>query len=508
VGRRGSIEFVIVGDQKGITIPDLSRYRSGILRLRGLRLIHTHLRGEPLTGEDLTDLALLRLDMMVALNFNDTDASGLIHSAHLLPDNPDKKVWEIDPPSSVSHFDVDFLKWIQSLEDEFQRGQRSIPLKGVKEKAILISVSKETRENSENSMEELKELAGSSGVFVVDFIIQRPQNISPTTLMGEGKLKELLVKCMQLGVDLIIFDQNLTPGQMATISDFTELRVLDRTQLILDIFAQRAHTLDGKIQVELAQLKYLLPRLARKTLALSRLTGGIGGRGPGETKLEIDRRRVGDRIHLLEKELEKLSRRREQRRSRRAKTEIPILSIIGYTNAGKSTFFNLLTKSQFQVEDKLFSTLDTATRRLRFPKIHKVVITDTVGFIKDLPKELIGAFRPTFDELKESNLLIHLIDISHPRFPEHIESVEKILYELKLDHIPRLRVFNKEDKLSREEVETFCRKYDGISISALQPDSLEKFFLAIEGKLWEKSHSMNYIDNVIQTLDHRPQTLD
>jgi GTP-binding protein HflX len=434
--------------------------------------------------------------MMVALNFNDTDASELIHSAHLLPDNPDKKVWEIDPPSSVSHFDVDFLKWIQSLEDEFQRGQRSIPLKGVKEKAILISVSKETRESSENSMEELKELAGSSGVFVVDFIIQRPQNISPTTLMGEGKLKELLVKCMQLGVDLIIFDQNLTPGQMATISDFTELRVLDRTQLILDIFAQRAHTLDGKIQVELAQLKYLLPRLARKTLALSRLTGGIGGRGPGETKLEIDRRRVGDRIHLLEKELEKLSRRREQRRSRRAKTEIPILSIIGYTNAGKSTFFNLLTKSQFQVEDKLFSTLDTATRRLRFPKIHKVVITDTVGFIKGLPKELMGAFRPTFDELKESNLLIHLIDISHPRFPEHIESVEKILYELKLDHIPRLRVFNKEDKLSREEVETFCRKYDGISISALQPDSLENFFLAIEGKLWEKSRAMNCVDNV------------
>ena len=485
-----------MGDQKGITIPDLSRYRSGILRLRGLRLIHTHLRGEPLTGEDLTDLALLRLDMMVALNFNDTDASGLIHSAHLLPDNPDKKVWEIDPPSSVSHFDVDFLKWIQSLEDEFQRGQRSIPLKGVKEKAILISVSKETRESSENSMEELKELAGSSGVFVVDFIIQRPQNISPTTLMGEGKLKELLVKCMQLGVDLIIFDQNLTPGQMATISDFTELRVLDRTQLILDIFAQRAHTLDGKIQVELAQLKYLLPRLARKTLALSRLTGGIGGRGPGETKLEIDRRRVGDRIHLLEKELEKLSRRREQRRSRRAKTEIPILSIIGYTNAGKSTFFNLLTKSQFQVEDKLFSTLDTATRRLRFPKIHKVVITDTVGFIKDLPKDLMGAFRPTFDELKESNLLIHLIDISHPRFPEHIEAVEQILCELKLNHIPVLQVFNKEDKLSREEVEAICQKYDGISISALQPDSLEKFFLAIERKLWEKSHSMNCIDNV------------
>jgi GTP-binding protein HflX len=430
-------------------------------------------------------------------------SSGLIYSAHLLPDNPGKKIWEIDPPTSVSQLDVDFLKWIQSIEDEFQRRQKSIPLKGATEKAILISVSRENRQTLINSMEELKELAQSSGVFVVDSIIQRPQSISPTTLMGEGKLNELLVKCMQLGVDLIIFDQNLTPGQMASISDLTELRVVDRTQLILDIFAQRAHTLDGKIQVELAQLKYLLPRLARKTLALSRLTGGIGGRGPGETKLEIDRRRVGDRIHLLEREIEKLSKRRRQRRSRRSKTGIPILSIVGYTNAGKSTLFNLLTRSQFQVEDKLFSTLDTATRRLRFPKIHKVVITDTVGFIKDLPKDLMGAFRPTFDELRECDLLIHLIDISHPRFPEHIDSVEKILIELKLDHIPRLMVFNKEDKLSRREGEAVCQKYGGICISALRPESLEKFFLAVDRKLWEvgatrsqESYSMDEMDNV------------
>jgi GTP-binding protein HflX len=493
--------MVVVGDQKGITIPDLSRYRKGILRLRGLRLVHTHLQGERLTEEDLTDLTLLRLDMMVALSGNGRGSSGWIQSAHLLPDNPEKKVWEMNPPTSLSHFDMNFLKWIQSLEDEFQKGQRSILLKGAKEKAILISVSKEDRESLENSMEELKELAASSGVLVVDSLIQRPQNISPTTLMGEGKLKEVLVKCMQLGVDLIIFDQNLTTGQMASISDFTELRVLDRTQLILDIFAQRAHTLDGKIQVELAQLKYLLPRLARKTLALSRLTGRIGGRGPGETKLEIDRRRVGDRIHLLEKELEKLRRRREQRRSRRAKTGIPILSIIGYTNAGKSTLFNLLTRSQVEVENKLFSTLDTATRRLRNLKNHKVVITDTVGFIKDLPKDLIGAFRPTFDELKESNLLIHLIDMSHPRFAEQMASVEKILFELKLDHVPRLKVFNKEDKLNPEERGAICRKYEGVSISALQSGSIEKLFLAIDKKLWEvdttrgrEIHFLNELD--------------
>ena len=502
VGRRGSIEFVIVGDQKGITIPDLSRFRSGILRLRGLRLIHTHLQGEPLTGEDLTDLTLLRLDMIVALIAGGEGSPGRIYSAHLLPDNPAKKVWEVEPLSSMGDLDFDFLKWIQSLEDEFQRGQRSVPLKGAKEKAILISVSRESREKLEYSMEELKELAESSRVCVVDSIIQRPQNISPTTLVGEGKLKELLVKCMQLGVDLIIFDQNLSPGQMATISDLTELRVLDRTQLILDIFSQRAHTLEGKIQVELAQLKYLLPRLARKTLALSRLTGGIGGRGPGETKLEIDRRRVGKRIHLLETEIEKLSKRREQRRSRRARARIPILSIIGYTNAGKSTLFNLLTKSQFLVEDKLFSTLDTATRRLRFPKIQEMLITDTVGLIKDLPKDLLGAFRPTFDELRESTLLIHLIEISDPRLPERIESVERILSELRLDHIPRLRVFNKEDKLSLEERKLICQKYAGISISALRPESLEIFFYEIDKKLWEIRPTLTRGDQGTGAMDN------
>jgi GTP-binding protein HflX len=493
----------MVGDQRGITIPDLSRYRTGILRLRGLRLIHTHLQGEPLTEEDLTDLALLRLDMMVALTINIQGYPGLIYLAHLLPDNREKKVWEVDPPISFGHLDIDFLRWIQSLEDEFQRGQRSILLKGSREKAILLSVSKGNRDRLESSMEELKELAESSGVFVVDAMIQRPQQISPTTLIGEGKLKELSVKCMQLGVDLILFDQNLTPGQMATISDRTELRVLDRTQLILDIFAQRAHTQEGKVQVELAQLKYLLPRLAKKTLALSRLTGGIGGRGPGETKLEIDRRRVRERIHLLEKELKKLSKRREQRRGRRRKTGIPVLSIIGYTNAGKTTLFNLLTKSQFHVEEKLFATLDTSTRRLRFPislpagrKIREVVVTDTVGLIKDLPKDLMVAFRPTFDELQESDLMIHLADISNPYFHEHIEAVDKILLELELHHIPRLLAFNKEDRLDREEVEAICEKYDGVSISALRPESLEKFFLALERKLWEESDSTNETDHV------------
>jgi GTP-binding protein HflX len=417
--------------------------------------------------------------MMVAIRVDGNGFFDSIQFAHLLPENREKKGWEVSPLISLSHWDFDFLRWIQSLEEEFQRGGRSVALKDSKEKAILLSVSQEKRDRLERSMDELKELARSSGVFIVDSVIQRIQRISPATLMGEGKLQELLVKCMQSGVDLIIFDQNLTPGQMAAISDRTELRVLDRTQLILDIFAQRAHTLEGKTQVELAQLKYMLPRLARKTLALSRLTGGIGGRGPGETKLEIDRRRVRDRIHLLEKELEKMRKGREQRRARRMKSGLPVLSIIGYTNAGKSTLFNLLTQSQFLVEDRLFATLDPATRRMRFPEIEGWAATDTVGFIKDLPKDLITAFRPTFDELQESQLLIHLVDVSNPCFEEHIEAVEKIVSELDLDHIPRLLVFNKEDKRRPEEVEAVCRKYKALSISSLRPESLDKLFRAI-----------------------------
>lgn len=508
----------MVGDQRGLMLPDLSRYRTGISRLRGLRLIHTHLKGEPLNQEDLTDLALLRLDLVAVLPVDGWPSPGLIQIGHLLPENPEKKAWVVEPPLQIGGLDIDFLKWIQSLEDEFQKKQRSVDLGQFKEKAILLSVSRENRERLENSISELKELAHTSGIFVVDTLIQRPHELSPSTLIGEGKLRELLIKCMQWGVDLIIFDQNLTPGQLSTISDRTDLRVIDRTQLILDIFAQRAHTREGRVQVELAQLKYLLPRLAKKTLALSRLTGGIGGRGPGETKLEIDRRRVRDRIHSLEKELERLSRQREQRRARRRRTSIPVISIIGYTNAGKSTLFNLLTESHFLVEDTLFSTLDTATRRLRFPsslqtnpRIHEVLVTDTVGLIKDLPKDLMGAFRPTFDELRDSHLLVHLIDISNPSFPEHIEAVEKVLGELGLNHLPVLKIFNKEDRVSPREAEIICQKYEGVTISCLRPETLEKFFMALEKKLdpmvrLTKSHSFDISNINYEGNEGRPWT--
>jgi GTP-binding protein HflX len=298
--------------------------------------------------------------------------------------------------------------------------------------------------------------------------------------MGKGKLSELVILALQKGADLLIFDQELNPSQVRSITDCTDLRVIDRTQLILDIFAQRAQSREGKIQVELAQLKYLLPRLVGKGTAMSRLTGGIGGRGPGETKLEVDRRRVRKRITQLEKLLKDIQKQRDQRRAKRRKKGLPIVSIVGYTNAGKSTLLNTLTNSSVLVESKLFATLDPTTRRKRLPKDAEIIITDTVGFIRKLPQELVAAFRATLEELGDADLLIHLIDLSNPNFPSQIESVERILEELQLDRIPLVRVFNKKDCLTDAAVRRLSRRWGGIAISAQDKESLGPLLAQLE----------------------------
>ena len=491
VNRKGIIEYVIVGDHQGIVIPPLPRYRGGLVRLRGLRCIHTHLRDEPLTQDDITDLALLRFDMMGSLSVDSSGSPGRVHLSHLLPENPLEKRWELLSPHRPWGLDIDFLDFIQSLEDEFQRTQRAKALENGGENALLVTVVDSNHRDIEESVQELRELVKTSGGVTVDSMIQRPKRLHPRLLIGKGKLTEITIRCMQLGVDLIIFNQDLSPAQMASISNVTGLRIIDRTQLILDIFAQRAHSRDGKVQVELAQLRYLLPRLTGKSTAMSRLTGGIGGRGPGETKLEINRRRVRDRIARLEKEIKSLSKERERRRERRIKIGIPILSIIGYTNAGKSTLFNALTKSHVNVEAKLFATLDTATRRLRFPRDREVIITDTVGFIRDLPRDLMGAFRATLDELRDADLLIHVVDLSSPGFEEHILAAQGILTELELNTIPRLLVFNKEDRVDSGFVGQWCRRYNAVSISALKGENLDNLLSRIEGVLWRDMDWMN-----------------
>lgn len=485
IDRSGAVRNVIVGTNKDIFIPDLSEHRLGTRRLRGVRLIHTHLKGHLLSQEDLTDLALLRLDMIAALAVRADGLPGSISIAYLVPPNPEQKLYEVLPPQSVHTIDIDPGEFIADIERQMERAQAALEV-ARKDRAILVSVSKKSRHEQEESIEELKELALSDKITVLDAVVQRLHDINPKYLMGEGKLKELIIRSQQLGADLIVFDQNLTPAQVKSIGDMTELRVIDRTQLILDIFARRAHSGDGKVQVELAQLKYRLPRLSERSTALSRLTGGIGGRGPGETRLEIDMRRARDRIRRLEKQLEGLGRARHQRRERRIQSDIPIVSIAGYTNAGKSTLFNMLTRSEVKAENLLFATLDTATRRLRFPRDREVVITDTVGFIKDLPKDLLGAFRATLDEMQDADLILHVVDISNPRFEQQMESVDNILTEIGLDHIPRLVVLNKVDLVNPLWARAISSRFSGVTCSAINPETFGDLLREIEKRVWHE----------------------
>ncbi len=486
--RSGSIRNVLVGTNKDILIPDLSEHRLGSKRLRGVRFIHTHLKEMPLNQEDLTDLALLRLDMIAALAARPDGLPGSISIAHLLPPNPEEKLYEVLPQQAVHGVDIDAANFIADLEREMERAQSAIEV-AKKDRAILVSVSKKSKHEQEESVEELKELVSSDGITVLDTVVQRLHDINPKYLLGEGKLKELIIRSQQLGADLIVFDQNLTPAQVKAIGDITEMRVIDRTQLILDIFARRAHSGDGKVQVELAQLKYRLPRLSERSTALSRLTGGIGGRGPGETRLEVDMRRARDRIRRLEKQLDALGRARDQRRERRIKSEIPIVSIAGYTNAGKSTLFNALTKSDVKAENLLFATLDTATRRLRFPRDREVVITDTVGFIKDLPKDLLGAFKATLDEMQDADLILHVVDLSNPRFEQQMESVDNLLLELGLDTIPKLPVFNKADLVNALWARAVAARFNGVMCSAINPGTFGDLLKEIEKRVWTEEGS-------------------
>ena len=485
---------MIVGDERSIFIPALPDYPLGKKRLRGLRLIHTHLKGEPLTDDDLTDLAMLRFDLIAALLLS-TDGSQLsIQIASLLPSTEAKSPYRVERPQPFNSFRMDFTAFVRELENSLEKALKGgEEIRGGEERAILISVTKQAREEAEDSLEELKELTRTAGVEVLDTVIQRPRQLNARFLMGEGKIREVVIRALQLGATLLIFDQELSPTQVRSISAITELKVIDRSQLILDIFARRARSQDGKVQVELAQLKYILPRLTGRGVQMSRLMGGIGGRGPGETKLEIDRRRIRDRIARLEKDLEELSGGRYQRRQKRVKAGLPIVSIVGYTNAGKSTLLNTLTKSSVFTENLLFATLDTSTRRLRFPREREVIITDTVGFIRSLPKSLMGAFKATLEELQDADLLLHLVDCATPRFEEQITQVEQILAELSLAEKPRILVFNKSDRLAEMKgknpllfmkVRQLGRRFKAIYISALDEKSLDPLLDEMERRFW------------------------
>jgi len=473
----------MVGGPQAIEMPEWGRMRAGPGRLRGLRCVHTHFGGAKLTRDDLTDLAVLRLDAMASLSIDDNGLPALAYIAALKPYDVDGSSVQFLDPVPPSRLDFDFREWIRELEEALRKATPPRRV-GVRERAVLVSVTTgNTADEGEYAIAELSELARSAGVEIVGTLEQHRRQVDPKTVLGLGKLQELVILTFRHDVDLVIFDQNLTATQARNLAERMEVRVLDRTQLILDIFAQHASSRDGKLQVELAQLKYILPRLAQRDDSLSRLAGGIGGRGPGETKLEVDRRRVRERIARLERELQKLRTGRQERRRRRS--GLPILSIVGYTNAGKSTLLAALTNTKVHIEDKMFATLDPASRRLRFPEERDVIITDTVGFIRDLPKDLVAAFQATLEELQEANLFLHVVDASAPDPERRIRAVHKVVDAMGLGDTPELLVFNQIDRLSPEIAESLAQRYNAIPVSALERRGFSRLLREVEHLLFE-----------------------
>lgn len=509
IDRQGRPFMVIVGEPGSIFIPELPRNRTAAQRLRGLRLLHTHLdgksrsEGDLLSREDLMDLLFLRLDSIAVLTVSEWGEPGLFQQAHLLPQDEAAQPGEksepylLHPVTAWDKVDTDFGAQTEALEEELARvvdGTKEAKAEGAGERCILVHVSSLRRAEQESSLNELAELAETAGLVVAGSMFQRSREQDFNHVLSRSKLADLEVLALQGRADLIVFDLELAPAQLRNLADATERRIIDRTQLILDIFARRAGSRAGKLQVELAQMQYRLPRLVGQGKAFDRLVGRIGGRGPGETKLETDRRRLRDRITKLKGELKNLRRQRSYARGRRAKAGLPIVSLVGYTNAGKSTLLNALTGSSVLTENKLFATLDPSSRRLRFPEERELILTDTVGFIRDLPKELMEAFQATLEELEEADLLLHVVDASNPEMHMHITAVERILERLELQNLPRILVLNKCDLLppGEDPLSSLQSGHDlAVYVSAQTGEALTALTSAIIDKLeWQSGHAL------------------
>ncbi len=464
---------MIAGTATGILIPRLERRRTHKGRLLGLRLIHTHLRDEELSREDLTDLSKLRLDMVCALTVRENGDADKLFRAHLDVDERGASTWKaMVPVAAAASPDFVFDALVRELEGRISAGQGLRSVAEAADRAILIMVDSSGTAGREADLKEFEELAAAAGVSVAEVVVQRRPKPDPKYIVGKGKLEEIQIKALSMEANLLVFEKELSPSQSKIITAMVDMRVIDRTQLILDIFARRARTREGKIQVELAQLKYNMPRLVGGNPALSRLAGGIGTRGPGETKLEIDRRRAQERISRLEKDIADISRKRRITRIRRSRNRVPVISIVGYTNTGKSTLLNTLTRSEVMAADMPFATLDPSSKRLRFPRDLEVVVTDTVGFIRDLPADLKTAFMATLEELAEADLLLEVVDLGDPDMEARMTAVHEILKGLDLADKPRMKVFNKLDKADEDVAWNLARRYDGVAISALDRDTL------------------------------------
>ena len=491
IDRSGKVAMVIAGSASAILIPELPRERTDARRLRGLRLFHTHLSESGLSHEDLMDLLFLRLDSVSVLTVDEWGQPVSFQNAHLLPPPPGQAEpsYDVSPMLPWDRAGVDFAAQAEALEEEFGRVLGDAEEAGEeKARAVLVSVSTDPRPVQEAHLAELAELARTAGIAVAGTMVQRVPSVRPRSILGESKLAELEVLALQGQASLVIFDGELTPAQLHAMSDATERRVMDRTRLILDIFAEHAVTKAGKLQVEMATLQYELPRLAGSRRAMDRLAGGIfGNKGSGETRLELDRRRLRERISRIKKDLEELRRQRFHTRARRVRQGLPLAALVGYTNAGKSTLLNALTKTETLAENKLFATLDPATRRMRFPREHELALADTVGFIRSLPKELEEAFRATLEELDSADLLIHVADASHPECREQMEAVERILADMELDDTPRITLLNKWDMVDAESRASIILDNPGaIPVSALDGTGLERVSALIGQKIFEE----------------------
>lgn len=495
ITRSGQIIEIAVGDNATVELPSFSG-RRGAGRLSGIRCIHTHPGGNPyLSGVDISALKNNKYDAMVAIGVLSPDFTkseltfGLITGI----DSNENYTAECYGPYSIEDAEnINFVNTVSTIERILDKQTGTASLQVMSERAILIGMEwgrNDSLWTVDDSLEELKQLADTAGATVIKKFIQKRPKPDPAFFIGRGKVQELALYAQQENIDLCIFDDELSPAQQRNIESVMGIRILDRTALILDIFAQRARTNEGKLQVELAQLQYTLPRIMGKGLMLSRLGGGIGTRGPGETKLEVDRRRIRDRIAFIKDQIEKVKAVRSLHRSKRKKNKVFEVSLVGYTNAGKSTLLNTLTNSDIYAKDQLFATLDPTTRQLTLPNKQEIIITDTVGFIQRLPHQLIAAFRSTLEVVTEADLLVHVIDVSHELYKEQAAAVHEVLKEIGAETKPVITVYNKIDKLPPDSklADRLALEEDTVCISAAKKLNLESLQQMIESYLKSKA---------------------
>lgn len=495
ITRSGQIIEIAVGDNATVELPTFSG-RRGAGRLSGIRCIHTHPGGNPyLSGVDISALKNNKYDAMVAIGVASPEFTQSTLTFGLITgiDSNENYTSECYGPYTIEETEnINFVNTVSTIERILDKQTGTASLQVMSERAILIGMEwgrNDSLWTVDDSLEELKQLADTAGATVIKKFIQKRPKPDPAFFIGRGKVQELALYAQQENIDLCIFDDELSPAQQRNIESVMGIRILDRTALILDIFAQRARTNEGKLQVELAQLQYTLPRIMGKGLMLSRLGGGIGTRGPGETKLEVDRRRIRDRIAFIKDQIEKVKAVRSLHRSNRKKNNVFEVSLVGYTNAGKSTLLNTLTNSDIYAKDQLFATLDPTTRQLTLPNKQEIIITDTVGFIQRLPHQLIAAFRSTLEVVTEADLLVHVIDVSHELYKEQAAAVHEVLKEIGAETKPVITVYNKIDKLPPDSklADRLALEEDTVCISAAKKLNLETLQQMIESHLKSKA---------------------